>query len=101
MSRTITFQVGIPAMSVTVNLDEVTEDKIRGLIWWQRDGPKDICPFIFLHFGKTKGLYKCKYICGRIFPNIENVYKTCPFKQKYNQVTLTALVQRVLDELGK
>lgn len=102
MSRIITFKVGIPAESIAINLDEVNEEnKIRGLKWWQSTGLKKLCPFLTAHFGKNKGSFRCKDICGRIFPEIENVYKTCPFQQKYNQISLTALVQRILDELGK
>jgi hypothetical protein len=94
MSRKITFKVGIPQESVTVDLNEVNEDIEKWLKWWQGPGPKDICPFV-----SVRG--RCLDICGRIFPTIENVYKTCPFKQKFNEVALKPLVQRILDEISK
>lgn len=94
MSRKITFKVGIPQKSVTVDLHEVTETIEKWLKWWQGPGPKDICPFVTVHG-------RCVDICGKIFPEIENVYKSCPFKKEYDEICLKALVQRIIDEISK
>lgn len=95
MSRKITFKVGIPVQSITIDPDEVNEAMVKGLKWWQGNGPKDICPFI-----SVPG--RCKNICGDLFLDIENVYKKgCPFKEKYDEIALKSLVKKLLEEIGK
>jgi len=94
MARVITFKVGIPIKSVRLDPDEVNESMKKGLEWWQGTGPKDICPFI-----SVPG--RCRDLCGRLFLDADNVYKECPFKQTYSEVELTALVQKLIEEISK
>ena len=86
----------ISGILITVNLDAVDDEMIKGLEWWKKvpDLSKPLCPFVSVRS-------RCIESCGSMIKHLD-VYKQCPFKSGvYISSFLKELVEKILESKRK
>jgi hypothetical protein len=89
------FQIGIPLQTINIDMEAISECMVRGLRWWANTkGPYTDCPFIICN-------NSCSDLCGKLFIDVNLGRNDCPFKRNFSEVVLKALVEKILNEIGK